>query len=554
LALATNVNKLVDRCNQNDIQACEELKAIAIDHKEKTTNRVIAIKALQDLQALAEIAGSNESSQITFAAKSRLQDVLNSNFLRAVEEGDIASMKALAAKGAVVDPHGEARGIKDLKRVPGGFQYKLVCDAGPLASEAMLSAIRSGRTDVVQTLIDLGSKVDGEFILEQARVNAVPLPQEVVWGTCSGGEELTVTAAPVLFVDIGGNVRSTTPPTPEERTTYARYAQLLRKNEVAELLLKQLATKPSNNSAQVQPARFSGQVSKDNHAQANAALPQTSSGDKEAGSSTAMSANRPAVTPPEPDTVGIFYLDVGSQKLVALPSEKFKAVSYTETFRGVSRSGDTISGVRGGSWFYSVSGAQSAFRIVAAPGTTFVFRTPVKGINEGLYYVELFRLVVQKEKRTFLRTEKLVWYQQTGLQPLSSERTEVTMQVLGNSCYQITPKSPLRPGEYALVMGNAIYTFGVDPGSSAQVQPARVSGQVSEDDNAGNSDGSSTDATAQPSKVFVVNDPRDLKLLQFAEGAKMSNTTLPSGKVVPVPPAGMVWRVRGGKIVLEKDE
>jgi hypothetical protein len=40
----------------------------------------------------------------------------------------------------------------------------------------------------------------------------------------------------------------------------------------------------------------------------------------------------------------------------------------------------------------------------------------------------------------------------------------------------------------------------------------------------------------------------------MAEGAKMSNTTLPSGKVVPAPPEGMVWRVRGGKIVLEQDK
>jgi hypothetical protein len=60
--------------------------------------------------------------------------------------------------------------------------------------------------------------------------------------------------------------------------------------------------------------------------------------------------------------------------------------------------------------------------------------------------------------------------------------------------------------------------------------------------------------TARLGDVFVVTDQRDLNFLRIAEGAKMSNTTLPSGKVVPAPPEGMVWRVRKGAIVLEQDK
>ena len=60
--------------------------------------------------------------------------------------------------------------------------------------------------------------------------------------------------------------------------------------------------------------------------------------------------------------------------------------------------------------------------------------------------------------------------------------------------------------------------------------------------------------TAKRGDVFVVKDRRDLNFLRIAEGAKMSNATLPSGKVVPAPPAGMVWRVRKGTIVLEQDK
>ncbi len=51
--------------------------------------------------------------------------------------------------------------------------------------------------------------------------------------------------------------------------------------------------------------------------------------------------------------------------------------------------------------------------------------------------------------------------------------------------------------------------------------------------------------------VFPVKNKKDLKFLDSAEGARMNNTRLPSGALVPEAPEGTVWRVREGKIVLE---
>lgn len=61
-------------------------------------------------------------------------------------------------------------------------------------------------------------------------------------------------------------------------------------------------------------------------------------------------------------------------------------------------------------------------------------------------------------------------------------------------------------------------------------------------------------ASAQTRTIFTVTDPRDLKLLQIAEGAKMDHVTLPSGRIIPTPPEGKEWRVRKGKLVLEESE
>lgn len=51
---------------------------------------------------------------------------------------------------------------------------------------------------------------------------------------------------------------------------------------------------------------------------------------------------------------------------------------------------------------------------------------------------------------------------------------------------------------------------------------------------------------------IIPEDERDQQLLKMAQGAKMSNTTLPSGFLVPQAPDGTIWVVIGEAIYLVK--
>ena len=57
----------------------------------------------------------------------------------------------------------------------------------------------------------------------------------------------------------------------------------------------------------------------------------------------------------------------------------------------------------------------------------------------------------------------------------------------------------------------------------------------------------------KPGDVFPVKNKKDLRFLENAEGARLSNTRLPSGTLVPAAPDGLIWRVRNGKVVLEQN-
>ncbi|HEV2380253.1 MAG TPA: hypothetical protein VG206_10715 [Terriglobia bacterium] len=223
-------------CVPNSGPECQQLKMIAFNPKEKAKRRLAVTKNLRDPKALTDLAASNENAQISGSAKSRLREVMNDDFMRAVEAGDITTMKALVAEGAAVDPHDVAHEINDLQRIRGGFQYRMVCEGGRLASPLMLAAIRSGRRDVVQTLIDLGGRVDGEYVVEQAHVSIGPLPEGAAWGAACDGLEFVV--APLFFLDGTRIAKSTNAPIPEKVATYVRYAQQLGKNEIAVLLQK----------------------------------------------------------------------------------------------------------------------------------------------------------------------------------------------------------------------------------------------------------------------------------------------------------------------------
>ncbi|MGB8888669.1 MAG: hypothetical protein WCC87_18210 [Candidatus Korobacteraceae bacterium] len=210
LVSAANVSKLVVQCTHNNAQACEDLKHIATNQKEKTANRVAAIRAVNDDQILSALAASTKNVEIERAARAKLQEVLSSEFLHAVSSGNIDDMKNLAARGVKVDVHNDALEIRDLQAINGGYQYRVECRNGAAASQAMLIAIGTGRVEIVQALIDLGSSVNGEYVMKEAILNTGPISPLIARSSACAG--LSIVVAPLFYMGANGVTRSTTPP------------------------------------------------------------------------------------------------------------------------------------------------------------------------------------------------------------------------------------------------------------------------------------------------------------------------------------------------------
>ena len=137
--------------------------------------------------------------------------------------------------------------------------------------------------------------------------------------------------------------------------------------------------------------------------------------------------------PVEPTAIGIVYrLDPTSQELKRLPDEQWKKnyrFSVTVNFEDVE-----------------VKGVSSTFRIKASESIEFIFKT---GSPEK---VSLYRFV-QKGKRRYFDVGQ-------GSKPIKGLSIEVSQ--FGASSYKLVPISPLTPGEYAIIIADELYTFGVD--------------------------------------------------------------------------------------------
>lgn len=152
-------------------------------------------------------------------------------------------------------------------------------------------------------------------------------------------------------------------------------------------------------------------------------------------------AQAPANNPLEPATIGdVFLLDSSSQALKALPSEPWKAVGKP----GWSTATGSI----------QVSGESSPFRVKAGDTTDLVFRV---GNPDA---VRLYQFTVKKHTSEFeLVKVKGGFHQQR--QTLDSIPADITK--FGESSFQLIPKSPLGPGEYAIDASGRMFTFGIDP-------------------------------------------------------------------------------------------
>jgi hypothetical protein len=154
-----------------------------------------------------------------------------------------------------------------------------------------------------------------------------------------------------------------------------------------------------------------------------------------------------------PPSIGVVYLlDSSNQNLKALSDEAWKAgrSSAWKAAYGRSHTG-TIS--------LDVSGGRSSFRIATdKPEFVFTFGSPE---NAALYVATEDK----KNKRQFaVETVNVNTNRISNLPGISVEITQ-----FGESSYKLAPKSPLHPGEYAILLRGSpqakdkkIFTFGID--------------------------------------------------------------------------------------------
>jgi hypothetical protein len=142
--------------------------------------------------------------------------------------------------------------------------------------------------------------------------------------------------------------------------------------------------------------------------------------------------------PVEPTAIGVVYrLDPVSQELKKLPDEQWKQVNGRNMLDVVIQ----------------VPGVGSSFRAKAGEKSEFVFKT---GSPEK---VSLYTFVLKKNKREF-QIQKQPSRFNPATEPVRGLSVEVSK--FGESSYKLVPASPLTPGEYAIIIADELYTFGVD--------------------------------------------------------------------------------------------
>ena len=142
--------------------------------------------------------------------------------------------------------------------------------------------------------------------------------------------------------------------------------------------------------------------------------------------------------PAEPDSIGVFfYLDSATQTLKRLPREDFK--KHTGGFGSITQS------VR-------VAGDASSFHLANDSKTTFVFKVFK---DEEAAHIKLFQFNVKGSEREY----DLGKWKRRDFTP--NEGVTINVSKFGESSYKLTPETSLAPGEYALTLGQSVFTFGV---------------------------------------------------------------------------------------------
>ena len=147
-----------------------------------------------------------------------------------------------------------------------------------------------------------------------------------------------------------------------------------------------------------------------------------------------------AQLPPPPDAVGVpFYLDNTAHALTKLPKEPYKehkgapAFSMTNAFNVSAQ----------------VEGTASTVRIPRQDKIVFVF--------DATTVPRLYKFNVSSKKREFAYEKG----NQRNATPIPGLPITVS-KYKGGAAYQFSADDPLAPGEYGIVFGDSIFTFGVD--------------------------------------------------------------------------------------------
>ena len=141
--------------------------------------------------------------------------------------------------------------------------------------------------------------------------------------------------------------------------------------------------------------------------------------------------------PAPPDVVGVpFYLDSSAGALKKLPAEPYKEHDGRGPF--TLNAPQTV----------QMQGAASAFRIPGHNKIVFVF--------DATNIPKLYKFSVHGKKREFE-------YAKVGTRSSTpNDGLPINVSRYKGTAYQLSTDQPLTAGEYAIVLGNQIYSFGVD--------------------------------------------------------------------------------------------
>ena len=156
---------------------------------------------------------------------------------------------------------------------------------------------------------------------------------------------------------------------------------------------------------------------------------------------------------------GLFLFDTSTHSIRSVPTEAAK--SSTESFRGVDLKGNRLVTTR--EILTIRSGPHSPFRVPSGENpiladTTFLY---LPSIHAPFLVADLFGFRVSKKEREG-GADEVSTLNGATVKPAAEGILAVSATKFKDGSWRIIPKNRLVPGEYALRLDGAVYTFGID--------------------------------------------------------------------------------------------